>query len=80
MSFAIETGLSSFDLEILSAYANNNMKTVNTANALACDKRTVVKHLVSINKKTGLNPRRFWDLVKLTGKIMGEESNGTDTR
>ena len=74
MSFVLETGLSSFDIEILSAFANNNMKLANTANFLACDKRTVAKHLVAINKKTGLNPRRFWDLVKLTGKITGDGS------
>ena len=74
MSFAIETGLSSFDIEVLSAFANNDMKLANTAKFLACDKRTVAKHLVAINKKTGLNPRRFWDLAKLARKIAGEGS------
>lgn len=51
--------------KIILAYAANDMKIKKTAENLSYGETTIVYHLNQIHRKYGLNPRRFYDLVKL---------------
>ncbi len=53
------------DIEILRGYAECDMNMQATGKQLHYGYATVHYHLKSIEQKTGLNPRRFFDLVKL---------------
>ena len=51
--------------DIINAYAFNNMTLDGAANELGCHRNTIFYHLSVINKKTGLDPRDFFDLHEL---------------
>lgn len=53
------------DKEILIAFAECNMNVCETARVLVYHRNTVDYHLKRIEEKTGLNPKCFFDLVKL---------------
>lgn len=47
------------------AYAENNMNAQKTADALHYHRNSVVYHLISVRKKLGKNPMKFYDLCEL---------------
>lgn len=51
--------------EIIVAFANHNMNASATARVLYYHPNTLGYHLDKIKHDTGLNPRRFMDLVEL---------------
>ena len=51
--------------EVLKKFADNDMKITCTAKAMYMDWNTINYHLREIKRKTGLDPKRFWDLVSL---------------
>ncbi len=57
--------LTQTDVEILKGYAECDMNIQSTGKRLHYGHGTVSYHLKRIEQKTGLNPRRFFDLVKL---------------
>ena len=59
--------LSMKEWEILQAYANNDMNELKTARNAYMARGTVGYHLNRIKERTGYNPRKFYDLVKLLG-------------
>lgn len=57
--------------EILLAYAENNMSARAVSTKLFRDYNGVAYHLNRIKKKTGLDPRNFFDLCKLVSAVNG---------
>ena len=53
------------DKEVLIAYAENNMNVSETARVMMYHRNSIEYHLRNIKETTGLNPRCFFDLVKL---------------
>ena len=60
------------DYQIILALADNDMKVSLAANDLHYADGTLYYHMNKIKWLTGLDPRKFWDLVKLC-KIAKEE-------
>lgn len=60
--------------DVISAFAFNNMTLDGAANELGCHRNTILYHLSVINKKTGLDPRDFFDLHELFVIAGGEEN------
>lgn len=54
---------------ILRAYADCNMSIQMAGEKLHYHRNTVRYHLYQVQRKTGLNPRRFWDLVQLMEEV-----------
>lgn len=59
------------DRDIIKGLADNDLNTTKTAKALYMGRRTVYRYIKRIEKLTGLNPLKFWDLVELI-KMIGE--------
>lgn len=57
------------DIEIIFAYAENNMRTTETAYQIYVHRNTVEYHLDKVKRKTGLDPKKFYDLVKLISEL-----------
>ena len=57
--------LTAVDFEIILALADNNMNVVETARVLFMHRNNVVYHIGKVKKRTGLDPTKFYDLVKL---------------
>ena len=57
------------DLKIILAYADCNMNAAQTAKVTYYRKESIYDHLDKIYLLTGLNPRKFYDLVKLVKKV-----------
>lgn len=53
------------DAHIVVAMANHNMKVTDVARAIFTHRNTVLYHLNKVKQQTGLDPRRFYDLVEL---------------
>lgn len=51
--------------EIVLTFADSDMKLYTAANRMHYNRNTVKYHMGKIKQETGLEPRRFWDLVKL---------------
>lgn len=51
--------------EIVKAFADCNMNVQATANSMCYHRNTIIYHLQKVKKDTGLDPMRFYDLVKL---------------
>ena len=62
-------GLTDVDIQVVLAFADNNMNATETGKNLFLAKSTVQYHLESVWKKTGLNPLKFCDLVKLVRRL-----------
>lgn len=60
--------------EIILALAECNMSANEAARVKHYHRNTVVYHCEQIRKKTGLNPRNFYDLIKLVE--MAKEGDG----
>ena len=67
--------LDGLDYRIILAFANNSMKTNVTAKQLNYTDGTIYYHLNKIKRLTGLDPWKFWDLVKLCDLVKGEHSD-----
>lgn len=53
------------DAHIVIAMANHNMNVTDVARAIFAHRNTVLYHLDKVKRQTGLDPRRFYDLVEL---------------
>lgn len=53
------------DAHIVMAMANHNMNVTDVARAIFLHRNTVLYHLDKVKRQTGLDPRRFYDLVEL---------------
>lgn len=72
--------LSKRQKEIIKAFAENNMNATETAKSLYMHRNAVIYHIGEIKRKTGLNARRFYDLLKLL-EIVGDnkcQKDGTE--
>jgi sugar diacid utilization regulator len=58
---------------IILAYARNDMNVLKTSRDMTYHRGTVEYHLERIKEKYGLNPKKFYDLVKLTKMAKGGE-------
>ncbi len=58
--------------ELIRAYAGNAMKTTLAAKELYFHPNTLAYRLTKVRNKTGLDPRRFRDLVRLMGGWLPE--------
>ena len=55
------------DFRTILAFARNNMKVQATADELGRNYDTIAWRIARINAITGLDPRNFYDLIKLVG-------------
>lgn len=63
---------------IVKAFAENNMNTEAAAKKTFRHRNSVYVHLNLIQRKTGLDPRNFFDLIKLYEMAMEEgHADGT---
>lgn len=60
--------------DIIRAFANNDMKRNKTAEATFFTPASIDYHLNKVHLKTGLNPRKFYDLIKLLEVCNGQEA------
>ena len=73
MRFAMQTlCLTDLDREIVQAFADNDMNVARTAEAVYMHRNSVNYHLDKVKRLTGLNPCKFYDLVKLVTEKEGE--------
>ena len=64
-----ETNLREKDIQTLLTFAKNNMRYKPSAAELGCHFETVSRRLDSIYRRTLLNPKNFYDLIKLVQQI-----------
>ena len=64
--------LTQTDIECVKAYADHDMRATAAGAQMYVHKNTVVFHLEKVKRITGLNPRKFYDLVKLLRMLEGE--------
>lgn len=67
--------LTRVDVDVIMAYAECGMRIVTAANAIHYARMTVEYHLISVFRKTGLNPKKFYDLVELIRLINEKTAN-----
>lgn len=72
------------DFELILSFAANNMNCTNTGKAMYMHYNSIRYRLESIQRKTGLDPRKFYDLVELVkmaksdlNSCNGGETNGS---
>lgn len=53
------------DRKVIECLAKNDMNITATGNELFMHRNTAVYHLEKVKRETGLDPRKFYDLVKL---------------
>ena len=58
--------------DIICEFCECDMSIVGTARSLKLSEATIKSQLESIKKKTGLNPKCFYDLVELRDLLLGE--------
>lgn len=73
-----ETNLRDKDIQTLLTFAKNNMRYKPSAAELGCHFETVSRRLDSIYRRTLLNPKEFYDLIKLVQRIQDEDSEVSD--
>lgn len=62
--------------EIILAMAECNMRECAAARKCYCSRNNVVYHCEQICKKTGLNPKNFYDLIKLVEMVKNGGRDG----
>lgn len=62
-----------YDAMFILAFAKCDMSETKTANVLHFHRNTVIYHLCKVKKQTGLDARKFYDLVELTKMIGGND-------
>ena len=65
------------DAHIVIAMANHNMNVTDVSRAIFAHRNTVLYHLDKVKRQTGLDPRRFYDLVELVKMAQEVLENGT---
>lgn len=65
------------DAHIVVAMANHNMNATDVARAIFAHRNTVLYHLNKVKQQTGLDPRRFYDLVELVKIAQEVLENGS---
>ena len=65
------------DAHIVIAMANHNMNVTDVARAIFTHRNTVLYHLDKVKRQTGLDPRRFYDLVELVKIAQEVLENGS---
>ena len=65
------------DAHIVIAMANHSMNVTDVARAIFAHRNTVLYHLDKVKQQTGLDPRRFYDLVELGKMAQGGLGNGS---
>lgn len=65
------------DAHIVVAMANYNMNATDVARAIFVHRNTVLYHLDKVKRQTGLDPRRFYDLVELVKIAQEVLENGS---
>lgn len=63
------------DKNVILAFAENDMTDSKTARDLSYHRNTIKYHIIKVEEKTGLNPRKFYDLIKLVSLIKEGDSN-----
>lgn len=58
---------------VVIAFAENGMKVEKTARAMCYHHNNIKYHLENIARKTGLDPRNFFDLIRLYEMATGKE-------
>lgn len=69
--------LQEIDAHIIKAMADFNMNVSRAACSLYMHRNTVVYHLDKVKRQTGLDPRRFYDLVELAKMAQGVLESGS---
>ena len=64
--------LDGLDYRIIRALADNDMKVSVAAELLHYTEGTLYYHMNKIKRLTGLDPKKFWDLVKLVTCMKGD--------
>jgi DNA-binding PucR family transcriptional regulator len=57
------------DKEIIKGMADNNMNMSAVAKSLYMHRNTVEYHIEKVQRETGLNARKFYDLAELLARI-----------
>jgi carbohydrate diacid regulator len=57
--------LTDLDIQVVLAFAENNMNASKTSKSLFFHRNTVIYHLDKVKRNTGLDPFRFYDLMEL---------------
>lgn len=65
------------DAHIVMAMANHNVNVTDVARAIFTHRNTVLYHLNKVKRQTGLDPRRFYDLVELVRMAQEVLENGS---
>lgn len=65
--------LTDLNVQVVLAFADNDMSVTETGRKLFLSRNTVKYHLESVERKTGLSPLKFYDLVKLVGILKEAE-------
>lgn len=63
--FTKVTTLDGFDYRVILMFAEYNMRSTETSQCLDVHRNTIEYRLNKIKRITGLEPRKFYDLVKL---------------
>lgn len=64
--------LTKTQITVIKAYARNNMRGTDAARDLKYHRNSIMYHFERIHEKTGLDPKNFYDLVKLL-RMAGED-------
>ena len=64
--------LTEYECRLLRAIADENMNITRAAKRVYVHRNSAVYHMDKIMDKTGLDPRRFRDLVRLLGGVLPE--------
>lgn len=64
------------EIAIIKAMADNDLNVSRAARSLYMHLNTVYYHLRIIKKREGLDPRVFWDEIKLLEKIKHNKTGG----
>ena len=62
------------DMDIIKALADNNMNVAEVGKQMFMHRNTVLYHSDKIKEETGLDPRVFYDLIKLLEIVKWERS------
>lgn len=65
--------LTDADVQVVIAFADNDMSITETGKKLFMYRTTVKYHLERVGAKTGLSPLKFYDLVELVGILKETE-------
>lgn len=66
--------LSEFERRIIIAFADNDMRIAQVSRMFHYNDATITYHFERVHKRTGLNPRKFHDLVRLIQYIRAADS------